>query len=107
MSLAGCLNTAWMLKCAGEAGAVRPAIRQVARSQADVLASILHANSTTTFGRKHCFRRIRCPRDFQQCVPLTAYEDYRESVDRIAVGEVGVLTAERVELLEPTSGTVG
>jgi hypothetical protein len=107
MSLAGCLNTAWMLKCASEARAFRRATRRVARTQAEVLAAILRANRGTAFGRTHGFRHVRGPRQFQERVPLSAYEDYGEAVGRIATGEANVLTAGRVELLEPTSGTTG
>ena len=38
-------------------------------------------------------------------MPLTIYESYRNSIARIAAGESNVLTRERVQLLEPTSGS--
>ena len=39
--------------------------------------------------------------------PCRRYEDYAEAIGRIAEGRRGVLTRDRVELLEPTSGTTG
>jgi hypothetical protein len=99
------LNTAWMLASAGEARAFRRATRQVERTQAALLADMLRANRDTVFGRAHDFRRIDGPRDFQRRVPLSTYDDYADSIRRIAAGETGVLTAERIELLEPTSGS--
>jgi hypothetical protein len=107
MSWAGWLNTAWMLKCAGEARAFRRAIRHVAHAQAEVLVDILRRNRQTTFGRAHGFRHLSTPKAYQDRVPLSGPGDYAEPVQRIAAGEAGVLTAERVELLEPTSGTTG
>ena len=53
------------------------------------------------------FRQIDGPHAYQQRVPLSRYEDYAEAIDRIAEGGRGVLTRDRVELLEPTSGTSG
>jgi hypothetical protein len=107
MSLAWWLNTAWMLKAAGEAAAFRRATRRVARTQAGLLAGLLRANADTAFGRAHGFGRMRTPRDFRRGVPLSTYEDYEGCVRRIAAGEAGVLTRDPVALLEPTSGTGG
>ncbi|HMC65976.1 MAG TPA: GH3 auxin-responsive promoter family protein [Gemmataceae bacterium] len=105
MNLALWLNTVWMWKCAGEARAFFRASRHVAQAQADVLVQILHRGRATDFGRAHGFCHIHGPRDYQQHVPLSCYEDYAASVRRIAAGETGILTADPVELLEPTSGT--
>jgi hypothetical protein len=107
MSLAGWLNTAWTLKCLPEAWAFRRATRDVTGAQARLLAATLRRNAGTAFGRAHGFDRIRGPGDFQERVPLSVYEDYAPAVARIAAGEPNVLTAERVEVLEPTSGTAG
>jgi hypothetical protein len=107
MSLAGWLNTTWMLKAAAEAWAFRRATCAVAATQAHVLAAVLRDNAGTDFGRRHGFEHIRTPRDFQERVPLSVHEDYAPGLARVAAGEPNVLTAERVELLEPTSGTTG
>jgi len=101
------LNTAWMLASAGEARAFRQATRQVARTQANLLAATLRANRDTAFGRAHDFRRIEGVRDFQCRVSLSAYDDYADAIRRIAAGDADILTAERVELLEPSSGSTG
>jgi hypothetical protein len=77
----------------------------VADVQARLLADLLARNRDTDFGRAHGFRDVRTPRDFQKRVPLSRYEDYAAAVARVAAGEANVLTAERVRLLEPTSGT--
>jgi hypothetical protein len=107
VGLAWLLNTTWMVACSREARAFRNATQHVAESQTDVLASILQRNRDTEFGRTHCFGRIDGPRAYQQQVPLSRYEDYAEAVGRIAAGSGSVLTRDRIELLEPTSGTTG
>jgi hypothetical protein len=107
MSLAGLLNTAWMLKCVGEARAFRRATRQVASTQAAILRDVLRRNRDTEFGRTHDFANVGDVRDYQALVPLSCAEDYDGAIERIAAGGEIVLTAERVRLLEPTSGTTG
>lgn len=105
MGFAWMCNTVWMMACAREAGGFDRATRSVAKAQIDVLLAIIRRNRETAFGRTHRFSAIDSPRAFQEQVPLSRYEDYAESIGRIANGERGVLIDEPVELLEPTSGT--
>jgi len=107
MSMAGLLNRAWMLWCAGEARAFGRATRRVAATQAGVLRAVLRRNQDTEFGRAHGFRDLHASRAYQERVPLSRYEDYAGAIGRVAAGQRGVLTTEPVELLEPTSGTTG
>src|SRR5262249_50388998 len=107
MSLAAWLNTAWMLRCAGEARAFGRATGRVAEAQAALLREIVSQNQETQFGRQHGFGQIHDPGQYQQQVPLSTYESYVTPIERIAAGRANVLTTERVELLEPTSGTTG
>ena len=87
------LNTAWMLKCAGERALFGRACRRVAQTQACVLRQILHANQDTWFGRRHGFAKIGSPREFQEHVPLATYDDFCPLISRIGEGEAGVLTS--------------
>src|SRR5262249_24654966 len=107
MGLASWLNTAWMFMCAGEARAFHRATRQVEETQAGVLREILLRNRESEFGQEHGFAQIKTPRDYQARVPLLTSEDFAAPVRCIAAGDQNVLTAERVLLLEPTSGTTG
>ena len=107
MALAYWLNSAWMLKCAGERTAFRRAMRRVEFEQTNVLRDILRANRDSEFGRAHRFATISTPREFQDRVPLSCYDDYRAAIERIAAGRANVLTAEPVRLFEPTSGSSG
>jgi hypothetical protein len=94
-----------MLKCTGEARAFAHATRSVSTCQAELLQQMLHGNRDTVFGREHGFSSIDSVAAYQRQVPLACYQDIAESVQRIARGEARVLSAEPVELLEPTSGT--
>ncbi len=107
MALAYWLNSAWMLKCAGERGAFRRAMHRVEFEQADVLRNILRANRDSDFGRAHGFDSISTPRDYQRQIPLSRYDDYHAAIERIAAGQANVLTVEPVRLFEPTSGSSG
>src|SRR5262245_25377070 len=105
MSIASWLNKAWLLSCLPEVRAFRRATAQVASTQARLLRGILRTNCDTLIGRRHGFDCIRDPRYYQQRVPLSRYEDLQDDIARIAAGQGNVLTCERVELLQPTSGT--
>jgi hypothetical protein len=94
-----------MLKCTPEWRAFRRSTRHVAATQRAILQQILAPNQRTDFGRFHHFAGIRTPRQYQEQVPLSTYESYAAGIERIAAGERNVLTHDRIELLEPTSGT--
>ena len=101
------LNTAWMWKCRIELAKFRRSTQSVATTQVAVLREILDHNARSEFGRMHGFAGIRSAAEFQRRVPLAAYADFSEMIDRIGAGEGGVLTGEAVTLLEPTSGSSG
>src|SRR5262249_52373881 len=107
MSLAVWLNTAWMLRCAREAHAFRRATGRVAQTQAALLRKIISQNQDTQFGRQHGFEQIRDPGRYQRQIPLSTYESYATPIEQIAAGQANILTKDRVELLEPASGTTG
>ena len=105
IDLSWTLNTAWMLACRREWRAFQSALYDPAAAQTAVLQRILQANADSRFGRRHGFHGIHDASTFQDRVPAADYDTYREHIDRIAAGEPNVLTAERVRLLEPTSGS--
>ena len=105
--LASALNSAWMWKSAGELRAFRRITSNIAETQWQVLRTTLQQNQDTCFGRQHGFAAINSVADYQLRVPLRTYEDHRPFIDRIAQGELNVLTRDRVDLLEPTSGSTG
>ncbi|MBR1898228.1 MAG: GH3 auxin-responsive promoter family protein [Oscillospiraceae bacterium] len=79
----------------------------VRRVQMGYLGDLLQKNAATVYGRRYGFGQIRDYRRFARTVPLTTYEDYAPYIERIADGGQGILTAEPVRLLEPTSGSSG
>lgn len=105
MSLAYFCNTCWMASCLPEARAYARDSHDIAGAQVKLLRQIVQHNRNTVFGRDHRFDAIETVRDFQNAVPLSTYDDYRDAINRIANGEHNVLTAEPVRLLEPTGGS--
>lgn len=84
------------------AGRDRSSVRAV---QGRLLAAIVRRNASTHFGRAHDFARLRSVADYQAAVPLSRWDDYADSIEQVAAGVPGVLTADRVRLLEPSSGS--
>lgn len=77
------------------------------KSQEDYLKAILKANGQTNYAQDFGLSSVTSMVDLRKKHPLTTYERYRPYVDRMAKGEEGVLTAERVERFALTSGTTG
>ena len=69
------------------------------------LARILAGNRDTDYGLAHGFSGIGDLAAFQARVPLTTYDDYEPWIAAIRAGGAGVLTAEPVLLLHPSSGS--
>jgi hypothetical protein len=80
-------------------------IINVEEQQRQKLLGLLARNRDTSFGRRYAFGTITGVADYQDRVPLTTYENYIGDISKIGKGEQGVLTRERVILLEPTSGS--
>ena len=66
---------------------------------------LLRRNADTVLGRRYGFDRIRSVAEYQERVPLSTYDDYREALERIGASERAVLTRDPVLLLELTSGS--
>jgi hypothetical protein len=98
-------NSLWFLSTLPEAGRYRRALVCCEAAQHDVLQEIVSKNADTEFGRRYGFAAIRSPGEYQAAVPLAEYGEFEPYITRIAAGEQGILTAETVLLLEPTSGS--
>ncbi len=81
--------------------------RDIAKVQETVLFDMLRKNADTAYGKRYGFSKIQSYADFSARVPLTTYEDYAAYIYNIENGGKGILTAEPVILLEPTSGSSG
>ena len=77
------------------------------QAQEDKLAEIINRNADTVYGREHGFAAIRTVRDYQARVPVNTYETLKPYIDRVLVGEAGVLTADEPLMFATTSGTTG
>lgn len=102
---ASVVNVAWMTAQLGGYWRFRRALGRVQPTQETLLMGYLQKNAATEFGRRHGFATIRSVREYQERVPLSTYEDYIDSIQRLRSGAGGILTAARVNCLEPTSGS--
>jgi hypothetical protein len=66
---------------------------------------IVRKNKHTEYGEKVGFSGIKSLANFQRSVPITTYDDYLTYIEKIVNGEENILTAEKVLLLEPSSGS--
>ncbi|MFY0545193.1 GH3 auxin-responsive promoter family protein [Brevibacillus sp. H7] len=73
--------------------------------QTRYLRRLVRENRYTVFGREHQFDNVASIPDFQQLVPLSTYESYQHYIEQIGCGDPSVLTEERVDLLELSSGS--
>lgn len=83
------------------------AVTDIGQAQRKYLMSLLRKNADTGYGRRYGFGGIDSYERFAAEVPLTVYEDIEPYIGRMADGAENVLTAEKVLLFEPTSGSSG
>lgn len=80
-------------------------MRDAADIQKSILDLYLRNNTETVFGKKYGFRYIKTAAEFRKSVPVTEYEDYLPFLRDSSGAEGRALTAEKILLFEPTSGT--
>jgi len=102
---AALINALWHAASLPEAWRFHQATARVAETQTRLLNTYLIANQNTAYGRRHQFESIRSVNDYQRHVPLTTYDDYSNLIDCIARGQPNVLTAQPVQMFEPSSGS--
>jgi hypothetical protein len=100
-------NGAWLAASLPEYLRFRRAAAAVEPTQRQLLQACLARNADTAFGREHDFSAIRSWEEFAERVPVRTYDDFRPWIDRIAQGDHAILTADRVRLFEPSSGSSG
>jgi hypothetical protein len=81
--------------------------RAPVEAQDRLLREILKANAGTEFGRQHGFGAITTFTEFQERVPLSAYEDLEPYITAEMNGRPNQLTKEPPVLFTTTSGTTG
>lgn len=100
-------NSAWFAASIPEWLRFKRAASRVEATQRDLLQSYLASNAETDFGQLHDFGDIRSYEEYAERIPLRTYDQSETWIRRIAAGEPGILTADPVTLLEPTSGSSG
>lgn len=100
-------NRVWQLANMRECRAFERALRAPAVAQEEKLRGYLRRNAGTAFAREHGLTERTTLEEFRGRVPVRSYAELAGYVDRIGAGEAGVLTAERVEMFTPTSGSTG
>jgi hypothetical protein len=73
--------------------------------QRRLLLRLLKQNQGCAFGRRYGFESIDNVREYQERVPVVTYEDLAPWIERIKMGERGVLTTEPVLAFEKSSGS--
>lgn len=91
---------------------LRRAWRRFERAAADPrgaqlahLGELLRRNAGTAFGREHGLGDVDGLEAFRRRVPVRDYRELTPWIDRVASGETGVLTDERVRMMEVTGGS--
>ncbi len=103
--LATVATAAWWAASLPGAAAFAAALNDPERAQRDLLRRYLRRNANTLFGREHRLDRVTSVDAYRRAVPARDYDGLVPWIDRIAAGEQGVLTAERVTRFVPSSGS--
>lgn len=96
---------AWLASQMPAVARFEAALRFPQRAQAKRLSELLQKNAQTAYGRQHQFGKIVSPRDYQKKVPIVDYDALAPWVDRVAAGEMRVLTEVPVRMFERSGGS--
>ena len=100
-------NSLWLAGSVPAAQRFARALYQPRETQEGWLREVVRRHESSAFGRDHDFANIRTPADFARRVPVATWDDVAPWVQRIRLGEQGVLSNDRVTHLAPTSGSSG
>ena len=77
------------------------------KAQAEVLHGLLSDYAKTDYGQKHGAANIDTIEDYRRFFPVTSYENIKPLIDRVMVGETGLLLWEEPIGWAITRGTTG
>jgi hypothetical protein len=100
-------NNLWLAASLPEWMRFKHAATRVEATQRQLLARYIKRNAATAFGKDHGFAQIGSWEDFADKIPVRPYEEFEPWIGQIAGGAQNILTAEPVNLLEPSSGSSG
>jgi len=99
------INSLWFILSVPSAVRYYFALHNTKKTQLSLLSKIIRENSSTWYGRKHGFNKIKCYEEFSKKVPLVSYSEIEPLIERVAEGETDVLTTGLPWCFEPTSGS--
>ncbi|MDR6760624.1 hypothetical protein J2Y38_000822 [Flavobacterium sp. 2755] len=74
-------------------------------TQLEVFKSLIQNAKETEFGKDHHFETIKTFKDFQNNVPIRDYEDLKNYIEKVKVGEENILWKGKPIYFAKTSGT--
>lgn len=98
-------NSLWAAACLPGWQHFTRAAKNLAATQTRLLAEYLQTNGGTEYGETYRFAEITTPGQYQSRVPLSDYDTYVSSIERIGRGRPSILTAEPVRMFELSSGS--
>lgn len=81
------------------------ALKNLRKTQLAQLRAITEHARFTEFGRKHGFSDVRSEIDFRQAVPIGDYDSFSPYIERMRLGESGLLVPEFVRHFGNSSGS--
>src|SRR5215467_12477832 len=81
------------------------ALQQPEATQRSILLGLLRRNQNCAYGKRYGFGTIRSMEEYQARVPIATYDDLAPWIERMKLGEKGVLTADPVLMFEKSSGS--
>lgn len=99
------LNVATVLAGRSSARRFELALREPEAAQRSILLDLLRCNQNCAYGKRYGFSTIRSMEEYQARVPIVTYDDLTPWVERMSLGESGVLTSDAVLMFEKSSGS--
>ncbi|MBN2884869.1 GH3 auxin-responsive promoter family protein [Patescibacteria group bacterium] len=75
--------------------------------QTKIFNYLIKCGRQTEWGKKYNYDQIKTPRDFQESVPISSYEDIQPYVERLLRGENYLLWPKKINYFSKSSGTTG
>jgi len=101
----GVLNAATVLAGWSAAHRFEWALREPEAAQRSILLDLLGCNQNCAYGKRYGFGTIRSMQEYQERVPIVNYDDLAPWIERMKLGESGVLTSDPVLMFEKSSGS--
>ena len=99
------LNAAMVMVGKSSARRFELALQDPEAAQSSILLDLLRRNQDCAYGKRYGFGTIRSMEEYQARVPIATYDDLAPWIERMKLGEKGVLTADPVLMFEKSSGS--